>query len=525
MTGEFYFPEMTGQGGALLDYDGDGDLDVYLPQGSLLTAGETMADAIYPLPAGTMPTDRLFRNDSRFEGGEVLVQFVDVTTSAGIEAGGYGMGVAVGDVDGDAQPDIYVTNYGPNQLLRNRGDGTFEDVTVTSGTGDDLWGTSASFVDYDGDGDEDLYVVNYVDFDVEENPRCFAASSRRDYCGPDAFAAQPDRLFRNRGDGSFEDVTTRALSGYEAGPGLGVTAADFNGDGRLDLYVANDGRVNQLWINQGDGTFDDEALFAGVALNRQGRPEASMGVDAADFDGDGDEDIFLTHLMGETNTLYVNDGAGLFEDRTVDVGLAGVSLPYTSFGTAWIDVDNDGDLDLMAVNGAVRILEERAAVGDPYPLGQPNQLFRNLGHRFEDASAGAGPDFGREEVSRGLSLGDIDNDGDVDAVVHTNNGQVLLLRNEVGADNAWLGLGVRTAISGSWLRGVRFEARTGADVVWRRSRRDGSYCSSSDPRVVIGLGSERELAALRVHGPSERVSEFRKLPVRRYLVLPPAPLP
>ncbi len=546
MTGRFYFPEMTGQGGAVLDFDGDGDLDLYLIQGSLLGTGETLNDALFPPLPGTPLSDQLFRNDTvTRDDGTRTIRFIDVTESARIDAPGYGMGVAVGDIDGDGWPDIYVTNYGPNQLLRNRGDGTFEDVTAESGTGDPLWGTSATFFDFDNDDDADLYVANYVGFDVDENPRCFAASSRPDYCGPDAFTAQPDRLFRNRGAGIFEEVTSRVLIGYEAGPGLGVAAADFNGDDRVDLFVGNDGRVNQLWINQGNGTFVDEALFSGVALNAQGKPEASMGVDAADYDGDGDEDIFLTHLMGETNTLYVNDGSGLFEDKTVESGIARLSLAYTSFGTGWIDFDNDGLLDLLAANGAVRILEDQSVAGDLYPLKLPNQLFHNNGDGFEEVSISAGEGFTTPEVSRGLSLGDLDNDGDIDVVVHNNKGPTRLLMNQIGARSGWIGLGVKLPGSAMWETGVRFEAedtgasKTRAAARWRRSRTDGSYCSANDPRVVLGLGAgstegigkaiprnsvpDQLMPRLRLHGRNGEVREFRDLPTGRFIVFYPEP--
>jgi len=516
---------MTGQGGAVLDFDGDGDLDLYLVQGSLLGTTDTLDDALFPLSPETPLTDRLFRNDStEATDGSLRMIITDVTERARIDAPGYGMGVAVGDIDGDGWPDIYVTNYGPNQLLRNRGDGTFEDVTERSGTGDPLWGTSATFFDYDGDRDADLYVANYVVFDVDQNPRCFAVSSRLDYCGPDAFVAQPDRLYRNLGDGIFEEVASKVLVGYEAGPGLGVTAADFNGDQQTDLYVANDGRLNQLWINRGDGTFVDEALFSGVALNHQGRPEASMGVDAADFDGDGDEDIFLTHLMGETNTLYVNDGSGLFEDKTAASGMASVSLRNTSFGTAWIDFDNDGLLDLLAASGAVRILEDQAAAGDPYPLKLPNQLFRNVGGRFEDVSEAAGEVFAIPEVSRGISLGDLDNDGDVDAVLHNNNGPTRLLMNQAGSQMGWMGFGVRGPGAASWEGGVRFEALTAkAGSRWRRSRTDGSYCSANDPRVVLGLGAGDLVPRLRLHWREAECREFRQLPAGRFFVFDSPP--
>ncbi|HUP43623.1 MAG TPA: VCBS repeat-containing protein, partial [Thermoanaerobaculia bacterium] len=344
MTGEYYFPEMMGSGCALLDYDGDGDLDVYLVQGALLGPDDTMADALFPYPGPGRPRDRLYRNDPvRLPDGSWEPRFVDVTEASGLDVTGYGMGVATGDYDGDGDLDLYRTSYGPNQLWRNDGDGTFTDVTAEAGVDDPRWSVSAAFLDYDRDGRLDLYVVNYLEFDVAANPRCFTQSSRRDYCGPADFPPVPDRLFHNRGpapDGAsggvtFEDVSAASGIAAARGPGLGVVAADFDGDGWTDLFVANDGQVNFLWRNQGPGpkggpggvTFRDEALLAGVALNREGRAEAGMGVDAADFDADGDLDLFLTHLAGETNTLYVNDGSGQFQDRTLEHGLGAPSFP------------------------------------------------------------------------------------------------------------------------------------------------------------------------------------------------------
>jgi hypothetical protein len=520
MSGEFYFPEMTGQGGALLDYDGDGDLDAYLAQGTMLVPTETLADALVP-PVGPLPpSDRLYRNDLTVaEDGRLEPRFVDVTATSGIAAAtGYGMGVATGDYDNDGWTDIYVTNVGPNQLWRNQGDGTFRDATAEAGVGDPLWGTSAVFADLDGDGWQDLYVVNYVEFDLERNPRCFATSSRRDYCGPSAFRPLPDKLYRNRGDGSFEDATYAWLRGYQPGPGLGVKAADFNGDGRLDLYVANDGAVNQMWLARADGGFDDEALFSGTALNRMGRPEASMGVDAADFDLDGDVDLFMTHLAGETNTLYVNDGSGLFEDRTVASGLGSVSLPYTSFGTGWLDYDNDGLLDLITLNGAVRILEEQAAAGDPYPLKQPNQLFHNLGGRFEETTGKAGEAFAAAEVSRGAALGDVDNDGDEDLLMINNNGSVRLLVNQVGQHGAWLGLAPARARAGVPAIGARVAVgRADGARLARRAGTDGSYCSARDPRRLFGLGS-REARSTEVQWVGGDRRRWQEPPEGRYLI-------
>ncbi len=518
MSGELYFPEMTGQGGALFDYDGDGDLDAYLVNGSMLGPGKTLADALFPPRGPLPPRDRLFRNDLVATDGRPEPRFVDVTEASGLDARGYGMGVAVGDYDGDGFQDLYVTNYGPNELWRNLGDGTFADVTAEAGVGDPLWGTSAAFFDADADGDLDLYVVNYVEFDLERNPRCFAPSSRRDYCGPSAFEPQPDRFYRNLGNGRFEDVTLKALVGYRPGPGLGVVSGEFNGDGRTDFYVANDGAVNQMWLNRGDGTFVDEALFAGTALNRYGRPEASMGVAAGDFDLDGDEDLFMTHLMGESNTLYVNDGSGLFEDRTTESGLGSASLPYTAFGTGWIDYDNDGRPDLLTLNGAVRILEEQAAAGDPFPLKQPSQLFRNLGGRFEEVSAVAGPALTIPEVGRGAAFGDVDNDGDVDVLALVNNGPARLLVNEVGAGAAWLGI-VATGARGAPALGTRLAVGTDGAVRRQGVRTDGSYCSANDPRVVFGLEDAEGGEWVGASWPGGGAGRWYRPPLRRYLAL------
>ncbi len=488
MTGEFYFPEMAGQGGAFLDYDGDGDLDLYLVQGALLGEGRRMEQATLPFRGAGKPSDRLLRNDSSAPG--TAVRFTDVTQRSGITATGYGMGVATGDYDNDGWVDLYVTHYGANQLWRNLGDGTFREVTAEAGVDDPRWSTSAAFVDYDGDGWLDLYVVNYVDFSISRNPRCYAESSRRDYCGPSGFPSQSDRLLHNRGDGTFEDVSVRSGVGRLSGAGLGVVSSDFNGDGRVDLYVANDGEANFLWLNQGDGTFVDDALFAGVAVNRAGAPEASMGVDAGDFDGDGDDDLFMTHLMGESNTLFANLGGGLFEDRSIELGLAASSLPLTAFGTSWIDYDNDGWLDLLVLNGAVRILEELAQAGDPYPLDQPNQLFRNrAGQRFEETTAQAGEAFSRLEVSRGAALGDVDNDGDLDLLILNNSGPARLLRNRAADGAGWLSVRVEDSVSGRDLLGSRaILRREKGPVLHRRLHSDGGYCSARDPRAFFGLG-------------------------------------
>ena len=513
MSGELYFPEMMGSGAALLDYDGDGDLDVYLVQGHML--GDKPLSAATFAPRHELPlTDRLYRNDGDADG----VRFADVTEEAGLSSTGYGMGVAGGDYDNDGDVDLYVTNYGSNALWRNVGDGTFEEVTTAAGVEDGRWSVSAAWVDYDRDGWLDLYVGNYVKHTIEGDRRvCRMAKLDRDYCGPLKGAGDPDSLFRNRGDGTFEDVSESSGIRKAYGGALGVVAADVNGDRWPDIYVANDGVANQLWINRRDGTFSDEAMIAGVGVNMDGSPEASMGVDAADFDGDGDEDLFMTHLRQETNTLYINDGKGWFEDRTVSMGLANPSFAYTGFGTAWIDYDNDGWLDLLMVNGAVRKLQELVDRDDPYPLHQTNQLFRNLGDgRYREVTGEAGEAFAASRVSRGAAFGDLDNDGDADVVITNNAGSVRVLRNATGSANGWIGLRLLTADGQRDAYGARVRVE-GARPLWRRVRADGSYASSNDPRVLVGLGTESPAkVSVEVIWPDGSEERFADLETRRY---------
>lgn len=483
-SGEYYLPEITGAGVALFDYDNDGDLDVYFLQGAALGPA-TDAPLSFPPPEHHWPGNRLFRNDFIPSG---ILHFTDVTEAAGVGHEGYGMGVAVADYDADGNLDLYVTNFGPNVLYRSNGDGTFSDVTDQSGAADKRWSTSAAFVDYDGDGDLDLFYTSYVDFSIENNRECFEPAGERDYCDPAVYTPLSGRLLRNDGKGRFSDVTASAGIDQAFGSGLGVTCADFNGDRLIDIYVANDGNPNQLWINQGGGRFRDMALASGAALNADGRAEAGMGVTAADFDQDGDQDLFMTHLARETNTLYLNGGQGRFEDATNRYGLAMESFPFTGFGTAWFDYDSDGFLDLFIANGGVTMIESQR--GSAYPFRQTNQLFRNeAGRRFRDVGSDAGDAFAQLEVSRGAAFGDLDNDGDVDIVVSNNNGPARLLLNETRNENSWLQLrlesdgGNREAI-GAEVRVIR----PGEPPLVRIVRRDGSYLSASDARLHVGLG-------------------------------------
>ncbi len=530
MSGNFYFVEMVGGGGALFDYDGDGDLDLYLVQSTVF---EPPADGGPPAVGrrGDL-RDRLYRND--LEGPGAVPRLVDVTEESGIRSFGYGMGVAAGDVDNDGFVDLYVTNFGANQLWRNRGDGTFDDVTSETGAGDGRWSTSAAFLDFDRDGFLDLYVTNYVDYDLGDRRRCASESGRRDYCGPQNYRGEPDRLLRNLGDGTFEDVSGPAGILAEYGAGLGVVTADFDRDGWIDVYVANDLMPNVLWINRGDGTFVNEALLAGSAVNMEGSAEASMGVDAGDFDNDGDPDLFVTHLEGETNTLYLNDGAGVFEDYSLPTGLGAASLAYTGFGTAMLDYDNDGWLDLVAANGAVHVIEAQARAGDSYPFDQPNQLYRNAGPRnagprgrggsggigFDDVTAAAGEAFATSEVSRGTAVGDVDNDGDADLLIVNNQGPARLLQNQVGNRRHWLGLRLLGAGGRRDQLGARVEVELAAGrVLHRRARADASYCSANDPRVLVGLGEAEAVESVRVWWPDGNVEEFEEVAVDAYRTL------
>jgi len=425
-SGAYYLPEIMGAGVALVDYDGDGDLDIYLLQGTML--GSTAIGQSVGAGRSDRPGHRLFRNELSESG---RLEFVDVTDEAGVGLREYGMGVAVGDIDNDGDPDLYVTAFGRNVLYRNNGDGSFSDITGAAGVDDGHWSTSASFLDYDRDGNLDLFVTNYVDFTILNYKECYGVEGKRAYCGPMSYSPVPDRLLRNTGDGTFEDVSESAGIHKAFGSGLGVIAADFNADGWPDIYVANDSNANQLWQNNRDGTFTDVALLAGAAYNANGEAEGGMGVTAGDVDGDGDEDLFVSHWNQETNTLYLNGGVGAFRDDTLGSGLGAASIGYTGWGTQWFDYDHDGWLDLFVVNGAVKIVESLRDT--PYPFQQRNQLFRGVGDGgFDEVRGDAGSALELVEVSRGAAFGDIDNDGDIDVVISNNSGPARLLLNGVG---------------------------------------------------------------------------------------------
>ena len=516
-TGEYFFPEIMGSGVGMLDYDRDGDLDLYFVQGAILDPAKEVSQSVFLFAGEGPPRNRLFRNELN-PAGEL--RFTDVTREAGVGHTGYGMGMAVGDYDNDGHPDLYLTNFGSNVLYRNGGDGTFTDVTRDAGVDDPRYSASSTFLDYDSDGDLDLYVANYVSFTIKGNRRC--GGDRRDYCAPGVYQPLPDRLFRNEGNGRFTDRSEEAGLGRAFGAGLGVVAVDLDLDRRVDVYVANDGTPNQLWINQGDGTFQDQGLVSGTAYNIDGVAEAGMGVTAADFDGDGDEDLFVTHNKKETNTLYLNGRRAGFADATSRFGLANASVPYSGFGTLWFDYDNDGWLDLFVANGAV-VVDDRQPADSPYPYAQENQLFRGdgTGRSREIGSNVAGPALELVEVSRGAAFGDIDNDGDVDIAVSNNNGPARLLLNQVGSRNHWLG--VRLLADGSARPAVDQAKvalfRKGRDPLWRRCHRDGSYLSANDSRVIFGLGSSKDVERVEVHWPDGLCESWSGVGADRYITL------
>jgi hypothetical protein len=513
MSGKFHYAELIAPGAALFDYDNDGDLDVYLVQGGALEGPDARAPQ--------QPIGRLFRNDLTVgANGARTIRFIDVTVASGIAAHGYGMGAATGDFDNDGCVDLYLTSLGPNVLLRNNCDGTFTDVSSRSGTADPSWTVSAAFLDYDRDGWLDLFAGNYLSWRADTSAPCPTPSGRPDYCSPNTFQPQQSRLYHNERNGTFRDVSAAAGIVHDFGPALGVSTADFNRDGWMDIYVANDGQPNLLWMNQQNGTFKNLGLLSGTALSAHGTAKAGMGVDAGDVDNDGDEDLFVTNLTGEANDLYLNDGSGYFEEQSARSGLGPPSRGFTGFGTAWFDADNDGWLDTLTVNGAVQTIESLRRVNDPFPLHQRKRLFRNTGSgRFEDVSARGGPAFELSEVGRGAAFGDVDNDGDVDVLVANNNGVPRLLVNQIGGRNHWVGFRL-TGQRGRDMLGARVGVvREDGTTLWRRSRSDGSYASANDPRVVIGLGASTRVSKVLVVWPDGTMEERAVPDVDRYTTL------
>ncbi len=515
-VGGFHMAELMGSGVALFDLENDGDLDLYLVQGGSLPGTKSSQRA----------GDRLFRNDTRRADQP---RFVDVTAESGLEASEYGMGVATGDFDNDGFTDLYVTALGANQLWRNRGDGTLEELAARLGVGDGLWGAPATFFDFDRDGWLDLFLGNYLTYDPDSAPACADASGRADYCGAVRFPGQPNRLWRNRGGeaSGFEDVTTAAgLSGVEPQRTLGALAADLDDDGWPDLFVANDAGPNRLWRNRGDGTFAEDGALAGVAVNGRGQEEASMGVDAADLDRDGDLDLVATHLVIETHTLYENRGRGLFTDITAASGLGPPSRLHTGFGAVFFDANGNGWLDLFVANGAVQHIAELVRRGDPLPLHENDQLFLHrasgggIGFVELPAPSSIGDEVfpGPSSVSRGAAVGDLDNDGDLDLVV-TNNGGPVRLWIQRRKPAPWIGLDLRTGDSGRPALGARVDLVLRSGVVRARAASDGSYLSARDPRVTLALGDPEDLRAIEVRWPDGTRERWPPVAPGRYHTL------
>jgi len=497
---DYFMPDSLNAGCAFLDFDNDGDLDIYIVNAYHL-AGELSR------PEGT---NRLYRQED--DG-----RFTDVTEASGAGDPGYGMGVAVGDVDNDGHVDLYITNYGPDVFYRNNGDGTFSDATNDAGLGDSRWGASAGFFDYDGDDYLDLFVTTYVEYDLER--RTLDLAGRPEYPGPQCCPGVADILYRNDGDGTFTDVSESSGVASAIGRGLGVGFFDLNADGRLDAYVANDRESNRAWIQNDDGTFTDRGALMGIAVNIYGGAEASMGVAIGDLNGDLEIDLFLTHLFQETNTLYLGQGEGRYGDATLGSGLGQASVNFTGFGTALMDYDLDGDLDLLVVNGRVLRSAQRPGVSlneHWAAYAEENHLYENDGSgRFTPAPEACGPLCGEVEVSRGLAVGDVDNDGDLDVLTTTADGHARLYRNTGPGDAHWLAVRALLTPDGRDAHG----ATVFVDVPGRTLRRDVSpalsYLSSADMRVYFGLDHAEAIDRLRVRWPDGKVESFEGLEIDR----------
>ena len=496
--------EITGAGVGLLDYDGDGKLDIWVVQGGPLKDR-----------TGDLPSDRLYRNIS--EGSKLM--FEDVTGPAGLGAESYGMGIVTGDVDNDGDTDVITLNFGRNQLFLNWGT-RFEKRADEALMKPKEWSISGSLADLDGDGWLDLYVANYMEFPpLDQYKVCRRLSTRKGYCAPSNFEPTPDQLLLNKGNGVFLDVSKQSGIAGAAERGMGVVVDDLNGDGTPDVYVANDMAMNFLWLNRIGTPFVNDALLSGVAVNGHGMREASMGVAVADWDQDFDPDLFLTHDIKESNTLYSYEHAGWFSDQSIQSGLAPPSLSKTGFGTVFFDAENDGDLDVFIANGSVSMIDAQLAKRLEPPLRQTNQLFINTGSgKFEENDATMLSQF--EEVSRGVAMGDLDNDGDVDLVISNNDGPVRvqqnLSTNSSGETNHWLGVRLlslgRDALGAVvWIDGDAKERK----VV----RTDGSYASAHDPRLIFGLGRSTTSPTLHVKWPNGVSESFSDLAINQYHTL------
>ena len=474
---ELYFPEIMGGGAALFDLENDADLDIYLVQSGRIAG------------AGNQPGNRLYRNS-----GAGL--FEDVTEGSGADDRGYGMGVTAGDADGDGSTDLYVTNVGPNTLLRNRGDGTFADVSSQADVAHEGWGTSSAFVDTDHDGDLDLYVANYIVWSPDVELKCTATAGIPDYCSPKSYEAPvADVLYENQGDGLFLDISAAAGMRTAFGNGLGVVCDDFNDDGFVDIFVANDQLPNQLWRNNGDGTFRDVAMESGAAVDGGGEAKAGMGIAAADVDDDGDSDLLVVNLETQSDSFFRNEG-DYFVDETAQIGLGGITRKATRFGVGLYDFDNDGWLDLFEANGRVtQPRTGRAEQADPFAeadlllAGQPSGRFAQVGPP-------GGTVASLIATSRAAAFGDLENDGGVDIVIVNRDHRLWVLHN-IAPREHWIMFRVEDA-DGGIAHGARVTLNLGDRTVTRSVRVASSYCAANDPRAHFGLGLLEEVGEVRV---------------------------
>ena len=485
-TDQSYIVEGMMGGAAFFDYDRDGDMDLYVANGSSFAG----------FAAGEHPANQLYRND----GG----RFADVTIAADVGDTSWSMGCAVADYDNDGHSDLYVTNFGRNILYRNAGAGRFADVTVETGVGDMGWGTGASFGDYDRDGDVDLYVANYVDFSLDyESPIPCLWKNVKVYCGPVGLLPAADVFYRNNGDGTFSEWTQQAGLEGEKFYGMSALFGDYDDDGWPDLFVANDSTPNLLFRNRRDGRFAEEALMAGVAYSGEGVTQGCMGAAWGDYDNDGLFDLFVTNFADEYNALYKNEGGGFFADVSFAAGIGAAPAELVSWGTGFFDYDNDGDRDLFVANGHTYPQADLPRVNSSYE--QANSLFENRDGRLVEVAAGAGPGFALRRVSRGTSFADYDGDGDIDLFVLNLNGPPTLLRNDGNHDNHYLL--VRTVGTKSNRDGIgaRVIILAGGQTQHAEVQSGGSYLSHSDLRLHFGLGKAERVDRLEVRWPSGTV--------------------
>jgi len=501
-SAEKYLPETTGAGCAFLDYDNDGWMDIYL-----VNSGK--CDFYDPNPP---LRNALYRNNR--DG-----TFTDITAKAGVAGGGYGQGVAVGDYNGDGFPDLYVTQYGRSILYRNNGDGTFTDVTEAAGVAAPGWSSSAVWFDYDNDARLDLFICQFVEFSKAKNLPCVSYNNRPGYCVPRLYKSTASWLFHNNGDGTFSDVTKSSGIADHLGKAWGVVAADLNNDGRLDLFVSNDTTQNFLFMNRGAGRFEEIGALAGVAFSEAGRARSGMGVDAADVNQDGWMDVFVANIDHEKYSLYENNHDETFDDEATPMGVAGPTRLMSGWGLKFFDYDNDGDLDLFLANGNPDDLIQTIAKDVTYR--EPLLLFHGEGKNLRNVSAESGPLFSRELSARGLAVGDFDNDGAVDVLIAINDGAPLLLRNRAARGRHWLGLRLVGTKSNRDAVGARVTWQAG-DLKRSRTRvGGGSFLSSHDPRLVLGLGSRSQIDWLEVQWPQPggKAERFKELPIDRYITI------